>query len=217
LRNLILGAREPASRLCIKVFSQGASVLGYYHALDVDDCFFLNYIAVVPGARGMGLGKRLLADFEESGRALGFGTAGLDAFASNPDVADWYIRSGYTLQEVRYHVRVDLRAVTDNRPIEWALENWNQAVADEQRQGFSKLPARVGRSDVELGLIDGCAVKLLSWQGIGLEECVAAIASVFAGERSELIISGLQQLPYGLPYIAAEQVLRLTRSLSWIC
>jgi GNAT superfamily N-acetyltransferase len=196
------------------VISERDSVLGYYQAAPVGAAFFLNYIAVAEGTRRMGLGGRLHSDFESWGVNFGFESAALDVFTSNRGVPDWYFRRGYKLLEKRYHARIDLSAVAPGRKkIVGRAEDWARALADEQRQGFARLTVRVGESNVELGLIDGCAVKALSWFDLTLEDCVGAIASSLAGERSELIVSGLEPCPVGLPYLAVEPALRLTREL----
>ncbi len=214
LRSLILTTYEPEAQHRIKVIVQGTSLLGYYHATPVERSFFLNYIAVAGEARSAGLGSQLLSDFELTAVALGFRHAGLDVLARNQGVCEWYFRHGYQLQEKRHHVRIALDAMPGSlERIEWDNQDWADALEDEQRQGFARLTARLGVSQIGVGLIDSCAVKLLSWPDDKLEPTLAAIANTFARRRSELIISGLSAPPTHLPYIAVEPALRLGREL----
>lgn len=214
LRQLVAEAGERGASVRVRVISAGPSVLGYYHAAPHGSSFFLNYIAVDSRARGAGVGSRLLHDFESETRALGFNSMALDVFASNTGVAEWYFRHGYELVEVRYHVRVNLRAIPPAaRGIGWLDDDWARAIADEEKQGFAKLPVRCGHSQIELGLIDGCAVKLLSWDDLTLEEWLSAIASTLGSCRSELIVSGLDRAPSGWPALAVEQSLRLRQEM----
>lgn len=214
LRQLVAEAGEEGARVRVRVLAEGPSILGYYHALPHGTSFFLSYLAVDSRARGAGMGSRLLHDFESEARALGFNSMALDVFASNTGVPEWYFRNGYELVEARYHVRVNLRGIPlARRGIEWLDEDWARALADEKKQGFAKLHVRCGQSQLELGLIDGCAVKVLSWTDLTLEEWLSAIASTLGSCRSELIVSGLDRAPSGWPALAVEQSLRLRQEM----
>ncbi|TVS16349.1 MAG: GNAT family N-acetyltransferase [Gammaproteobacteria bacterium] len=59
-----------------------------------DDAWYLQHLAVVPAARGRGVGERLLANAIERSRQAGYGRIHLDVYAANPAVR-LYERGGF--------------------------------------------------------------------------------------------------------------------------
>lgn len=214
LRDLTTRARNAGSFLRIKVVDDGSRILGYYSAVPFEGCFFLSYVAVEQSARGAGLGNKLLADFEAEARAMDFSSTALDVFVSNHAIPEWYSRHGYIHQAHQYHARVDLRRLPATaKRVVWHDADWLRALEDEERQGFAKLPVNCAGLDLELGLIDACAAKLLRWSNIWLEDVAGAIAVTLGDRRSELILSGPDEPPAAWPYLSRDRALRLRKVL----
>jgi ribosomal protein S18 acetylase RimI-like enzyme len=214
LRKVISDAGKSVSRGCVKVAVRGGAVAGYYMATPVGETYFLNYIAVAEWAKGVGLGKLLLENFEVEAQRLGFRSVGLDVFASNSDVLAWYSRHGYRLRTRSFAARIAVgRMPADGPRVNWREADWLRALDEEAQQGFSRFSAWLEEGSVSVGLIDGCAARLLVWERVDLGAAVSAVAGALRELRSEMILVGVDTVQPEWPLIALEESLRLERVL----
>jgi ribosomal protein S18 acetylase RimI-like enzyme len=195
------------------VISQNDEITGYYHAVRRDTEFFLNYIAVAVVARGQGWGNALLKHYEDTGRALGCQHLALDVFDSNRRVRDWYQNHGYQVLSAFLSASFALNAWTigSSFPLEYDYIAWTQARKEEQARGFSKIECLCGPGRLSVGLIAGRVCKLLSYEGIKVENAVLAIVRRFRAERRVLIVPSLFYVPPDWPVLNVEKVLRLMK------
>jgi len=196
----------------IFVVDQRGAILGYYHAVERETDFFLNYIAVAGIARSSGLGQALLMHFETTGQTCGYRQLGLDVFESNQWVSSWYQRHGYALQSVSFHVRLKIGTLQGEGNL-WQCEQkaWAEAIEEEKTRGFSKVDCNWGQGRLTLGLIATRICKLLRYDGISLDEAVSAIMCRFNQEREILILSSLPDIPLNWPLLSVERVLTLRK------
>ena len=176
----------------------------------------LNYIAVANTSRGTGLGSRLLQAIESETRDRGFETLSLNVFESNPSVAEWYTRSGYSIVSQSFLYRIDLaRAMRRNSGGQVDSSLWQLALAAEEQNGFSKVVVGVIEGEMTLGLIEGIAFKLLDYRGISLDEAIAAAAGMVNGARRELIVSSMEAPEPGCQFqlLSLEVSLRMAKQL----
>ncbi len=194
------------------VAEDGENVRGYYHATHHGLRYFLNYIAIANESRHHGLGGALLQHFEASGLAKGCHELALDVFESNPPVLDWYGRHGYSRVSSTFHVRLDMNALTGvGAPLHWNETTWSEALKVERTWGFSKIDCDCGSGFLTLGLIGGQTCKLLACQGVSLHEAVLVVALHLRDQRQMIIVSGLTELPSGLPMLSVERAIRLAK------
>jgi ribosomal protein S18 acetylase RimI-like enzyme len=189
-------------------------VVGYSHARHMGKEFFLNYMAVTPIARGLGIGTTLLNQFEADARTNTCDVLGLDVCESNCSVVRWYLTAGFKQVSESYLYRIGLQdTYSKGALVDFDLLALDAALATERHVGFSKIVGRIGNAEVSVGLIDGSCCKLLGFTGTTLHAASAAIARSFAGQRTELIVSSEHRLPAVRMELARQKSLRLKKSL----
>jgi ribosomal protein S18 acetylase RimI-like enzyme len=197
-----------------RVGDDAGKVLGYSHARHMGREFFLNYIAVAPIARGLGIGTALLNQFEADARKNTCDVLGLDVCDRDCSVVRWYLAAGFKRVSQSYLYRIGLQdTYTKGALIDFDPLAFDAALAVERHLGFSKILGRIDDAEVSVGLIDGSCCKLLGYTGTTLQAAAAAIARRFAGQRSELIISSDHVLPTVRAELASQNSLRLKKSL----
>jgi ribosomal protein S18 acetylase RimI-like enzyme len=195
---------------------QGMAIVGYCHALQQEDTFFLNYIATADTVRGQGVGAALLSSYERTGANLGCRQLALDALSSNEVVQRWYQRRGYRPQARFFHVRLAVAGAgaagsQSGDRLQWEAAAWQSALQTEAIRGFSTVAAFYRATAVQLGLIGGQLAKLLKWQGLTLAEIAPAAIHALQDQRQALLISNLPELPLELPIIDFLEVQRLVK------
>lgn len=94
---------EITPRLCIKHFGflgglRRFLVMGLLFAHKIpNDTLYLDSLAVHPDARGMGVGTRLLGEFEALARQKGFAKVRMDVVDTNPRAKALYERQGFVV------------------------------------------------------------------------------------------------------------------------
>jgi len=197
------------------LIEQENEVLGAYIAQERSEGWFLNYIAVTLHKEGRGIGGQLLEHFEQEGRRRGAKKALLDVFESNSRALTWYYSKGYELIRRSFFIAISIREAAIFRGPDLVVDDkeWRRALDEEQRRGFSNVDGFCHKGSMKVGLIAGDTLRLMSWEGLSLQEAAGAIARRLGNGREELVILSLPRLPSGLPLISQEAVLRLSRKL----
>jgi ribosomal protein S18 acetylase RimI-like enzyme len=210
LRTLVVSEPE-STRHDLFVEESAGTVRGFYDAARADSYLFLNYIAVDPASRSLGLGALLLEHFERTALDQGYTQTALDVFASNDRVLSWYLRAGYT-EIGRTHL---LFIPTANaEPIEPLTMNESarrNALEEESRRGFSRVLCYAGEAELHLGLIAGEVSKILSRTRIDLEKAIRGAAASFR-DREGVIAADEHPVPALEPFIVETSV-RMTKSI----
>lgn len=213
LRHLIAEGLECGLHTFVLI-EDSKQISGYYHALNRDADFFLNYIAVAEKSRGQAWGSFLLRHYEGTGRSSGFQQLALDVFEGNQIARYWYQRHGYRLHSVSFNARVSLNSIVDQSiALDCNDESWIQARQEEDRWGFSRIEFACGSGHLTVGLISNTICKLLHFDGVSIEQAVSAIAHTFRKQRETLILSSLPEIPRDLDLLSREKVLRLVKVL----
>ena len=117
------------------VATAGSEVVACAEVRRLPQRLFLNYIAVRPPFRTMGLGSHLLHNALSNHGLSDRGEIALDVFDFNADVHQWYERLGFR----RHETTVWLQATLDeNQPAPVRLAGYAQAQACHREYGFSK-------------------------------------------------------------------------------
>lgn len=195
------------------VIKQDDEVVGTYIAQERSEGWFLNYIAVSPRAESHGLGGYLLKHFEQEGRYRGIKNVLLDVFEINSRAIKWYYSKGYELIRRSFFIAISIHEATILKGPKLVIDDkeWRSALEKEKRQGFSNIYGLCHQKRLNVGLIAGDTLRLISWQGLSLKEVTGAIAKHFNKVRKELVILNLPYLPSGLPLISQDAVLRLSK------
>ena len=196
------------------VLEHAEAVNGYYHAAHHGSQYFLNYIAIASERQNLGLGGMLLQHFETNGVAKDCQEFALDVFESNSSAIAWYDRHGYSPVASTFQVRLDMTALTGaGSPLLWDELAWSEALRHEYSRGFSKIDCTCGSGSVTLGLIAGHTCKLLAYHDVSFDEAILAAALRLKDQRRVIIVSGLPDLPPGLPILSTERAIRLSRTI----
>lgn len=99
------------------VAEEGSAILGYGGLLVVDDDAHIVTLAVEPGARGRGLGTRLMVRLAEEALRAGAAHLTLEVRVSNQPAQSLYRRFGFETVGLRRHYYRDEDAL-----IMWALD-----------------------------------------------------------------------------------------------
>ncbi|MBI5034851.1 MAG: GNAT family N-acetyltransferase [Chloroflexi bacterium] len=190
---------------------QGTQLLGYYHAMSRGEEFFLNYIAVSPHFQHCRLGERLLLDFERYGAWRGSRSLSLDVFESNTNALQWYLRQGYRVQKSSFLSRI-IPASVSGSGLVFEPGDWAQARSEEQLRGFSKVTGTCSNASITVGLIADHVCKLLAFDGVSLQDAIAAISNHFC-DRQVIIVSSENKLPADWNVLTAERTLYLTKEI----
>lgn len=203
-----------SSRDIFYVLQESSSVIGYYHAVHDSYDLFLNYIAVLASARGRGLGTRLLKHFELNGISRQCRSLSLEVFEQNGQAMRWYLKHNYRSVSSKYLARIRIRECPRRNflPIYATDLEWYQAYHKEKLYGFSKIECRCGNGRVTIGLIGRNLIKLLTYEGVSLEDAVNALVWYFYDTRTVLIL-GINSLLTDMPYISMDKTIRLSKAI----
>jgi ribosomal protein S18 acetylase RimI-like enzyme len=211
LRDLIADGPEKSGH-AIYVLRNENRISGYYDAALLGREHFLNYIAVAGEYRGCGAGGRLLDHFENAGITSGCKKLGLDLFGSNLKAQDWYNKRGYRLEKTSYVAQIQLKRISGGRAdLHFGIDEFDCAISQEKRLGFSKLECKSDSARIMVGFINRTICKILHYEGIELESAIEAVANRFSNEREILIVSSTADIPSSWQHLAAEKVLRLSK------
>jgi ribosomal protein S18 acetylase RimI-like enzyme len=196
------------------VAESGSRIVGYYNAVPHNGYLFVNYIAVAPQAASQGVGTMLVHNCAAKAGQIGCIGIELDVFASNHRVIDWYERIGFEIVNDLYLYRVCLRNIPQSTIVPVAdSDGLECALAEEKRQGFSKLKCRYLEQELLVGLIAGHTCKLLEdCTTLADYESIGAIAALFP-DRSYLILSSHRPPPAALPVVNYERSIRMRKLL----
>jgi ribosomal protein S18 acetylase RimI-like enzyme len=196
------------------VLQEDSSVIGYYHAVHDSFDLFLNYIAVSALARGKGLGTRLLKHFELNGISKQCRSLSLEVFEKNVRVVKWYLEHDYRDVSSKYLARIRIRESPRRDFLSICASDleWCQAYSKEKLYGFSKIECRCGNGYLTVGLIGGNSVKLLTYEGVSLEDAINALVGYFHDTRTVLILT-LNNLMTDVPYISVDKTIRLSKAI----
>ena len=163
------------------VAERGSRIVGYYNAVPHNGYLFINYIAVAPEAASQGVGTMLVYNCAAKAGQIGCIGIELDVFASNRRAIDWYERIGFEVVNDLYLYRVCLRNIPQSPIVPVAASDELEcALAEEQRQGFSKLTCRYMEQELLVGLIAAHTCKLLeNCTTLTDQESTGAIAALF--------------------------------------
>jgi len=206
--------RSRITKDTVVVATAGSVIAGYYHALDIGEAFFLNYIATSPVSRGRGIGSLLLSHFVTTGRALGHSALQLDVFANNRAGVLWYSGAGFEAIRESYLYRVRLADLAERDGLLTVDSELLQgALAEEQRQGFSKVLCKLGAEPIMLGIIAGHTCKWLAPGHPCDRAAAAAVARLFPG-RSFLIVQSSTPPGQSLPIAGIDLSIRMQKLLA---
>jgi ribosomal protein S18 acetylase RimI-like enzyme len=196
------------------VAERGPKIVGYYNALPRNDYLFLNYIAVAPQIASQGVGTMLVLNCAAKAGQIGCIGIELDVFASNRSAIRWYERIGFEAVDDSYLYRVSLRKIAQSTIVPaTASDELECALAEEQRQGFSKLTCKYMEQELVVGLIAGGTCKLLQPCGtLTDDESAGAIAALFP-HRSYLILSSHRPPRATLAIVNYERSIRMRKLL----
>ena len=212
LRDIIAQGAERTGHYIFVLIKEN-NIIGYYHALNLGSEFFLNYIVVTEMVRGLGLGKKLLDHCEATARMLSCTTLSLDVFESNATAHQWYCRVGYKRRSASSVAILAMnQEVQGPFKLKFLPQSLDLAYHEEAERGFSKLECVYGPGKITVGLIADHVCKLLSFEGIGIEDAIIAINSQFWKTRDVLIVSSLE-VPARWVVLDSETIIRLSKSL----
>ena len=197
------------------VAERASKIVGYYNAVPRSRYLFINYIAVARQAVSQGVGTMLLRNCAAKARQIGYIGIELDVFAGNRRAIDWYEQIGFETVDDSYLYRVSLRdtAKSTIAPVTTSDE-LDCALAEETRQGFSKLTCRYMEQEILVGLIGGHTCKLLQSCGTLTDhESAGAIAALFP-DRSYLILSPQTPPAATLPVINCQRSIRMRKLIA---
>jgi ribosomal protein S18 acetylase RimI-like enzyme len=194
------------------VLCQSNQPVGYYHAFRRETDFFLNYVAVLPGMQGNGLGQVLLEHYEDKGWKEGCTRLVLDVFDSNAIAKKWYLSHGYQIESFSYLTRLSMWNQNIVRPsigLTYDVEQWNRALQEEQEHGFSKIKCSSGPIQLTVGLIAGNVCRLMDYSNISLDDAIISIIRMFGSHRRVLVISSVHKISSDWQVLSSEKVIRL--------
>ena len=196
------------------VAERASNIVGYYNAVPRNDYLFLNYIAVAPQIASQGVGTKLVLNCSAKAGQIGCIGIELDVFASNQRAIHWYERTGFEVVNDLYLYRVCLHDMARSTIVPLAASDELEcALAEEQRQGFSKFTCRYMKQELLVGLIAGHTCKLLENRtALTEQESAGAIATLFP-DRSYLILSSHRPPPATLPVVNYERSIRMRKLL----
>jgi ribosomal protein S18 acetylase RimI-like enzyme len=197
------------------VAERGSKIIGYYNAVPRNGYLFINYIAVAPHISSQGVGTMLVRNCAAKARQIGCIGIELDVFASNRRAIGWYKQIGFEAVDDSYLFRVSLQSVAQSTIVPVATKDeLDCALAEEQRQGFSKLTCRYLEQKLLVGLIAGHTCRLLE-RCSKLSDCesIGAIAALFP-RRSYLILSSQTRPPATLPVVNDQRSIRMRKLLA---
>lgn len=195
----LAAALAPARELRT-VLVRGIRSKGHLHAVAdwrlLDDCLFLNGVAVRAADRGTGLGGRLLRDGLDLARRLGRFRLALDVSLGNPGARALYQRFGFRDESFAAWVeeKPDISDVTPVRLLDWPAYAAHQAA-----YGFGDLRLTRAGAPVSVRIV-GTALRLPP----GASDLVAPLSQVATVSRSFTIrpAAGPDQDPKGFAHFA---------------
>lgn len=190
-------------------------LIGFYQAVHNESELFLNYLAVAASLQSRGWGRTLLEHYTNSAASLGCRRLALDVFDTNLRARRWYLNQGYTLRSESFLMQLALRpaAGKSRGGLAFDPDAWEEATAEEQAQGFSKIDCRCEEGNLTVGLIAGRVCKLLSFSGMSLDEAVAAVSNRFCGQRESLVVPSPSATVGEWQVLRAEKVLRFSKEI----
>jgi ribosomal protein S18 acetylase RimI-like enzyme len=213
LRNLIRSGQVNEDLLFL-VARESGRLAAYFHANQQPTGWFLNYIAVSEESRGSGLGKRMLAAFENAGRDRGCVEAEMDVFESNVPAMEWYKSAGYSLVGEKTLCEIDLERIAPGGSIDADDLVVESALKVEEEQGFSNFSATLRGRPMRIGLINGDTCKLLETSGVTVAEVAAALRSLFQDSRRFLIVDTVPIAKMGCKPASQDKLLRLRKEIA---
>lgn len=202
------------NRYHVYVLVDGKTLAGYYQAVSIGETFFLSYIAVDSVYRGQCYGQCLLDHYEQLALDNRYEQLALDVFASNVYACEWYYANDYQPKTDRYLVLLPMtRKGAKNYHLISVVEDLERALVAESVDGFSKVEFRAEDTIVVVGLINGNTCKLLSYDGISLEDSVIFICEQFGMDRELLVVSDLSSIPSEWTPMHSDKVLRLVKPI----
>lgn len=151
----------------------------------------LDYIALSSEYLGLGLGKRLLQDFEDAA----VGSLTLDVFATNRRAIGMYRASGFD-EVMRREVIVVRIPTADPKDGEarslLRRDEIARAGREVRERGFSNLTVRAGSdAPLSLGLIGERSVRILESGMLAIDDALALVSSVFPERLYAILPQGV--------------------------
>jgi ribosomal protein S18 acetylase RimI-like enzyme len=194
------------------VLDGDGDLLGAFEGALFERDWHLNHVAVRAEARGRGLGRRLLQGFERWGCERGAATFSLHVVEAKADVAAWYARHGYRVEERRVHLVLDVPVRPGRDPsFELPQAGLAEALISVTARGFGRLTASCGARRLEVGLLGDDSCRLLDPGELSVEEAVAEVRALFAGRRSRLVLIGQPREPRVDGVLEAWPALRMVK------
>jgi ribosomal protein S18 acetylase RimI-like enzyme len=211
----LLSGKDIYSHHAFFVIISNQKLQGYYHAINNNKTWFLNYIAVAPVVQRVGLGKALLQHYHQIGQQHHCQYFALDALDANTRVLNWYYAHNYVLDSVSCNLLLDIGVCKKfNTPkLHWDTDDWKKAVAQEAKWGFSKLDCWHETGKITVGFITDRMCKLLNYEGCTHEIAINAICNQFWHQRRFLIITSLPDCLSSWSIVKSCKIAHLSRSV----
>lgn len=198
----------------IAVAEEDGCPLGYIDTVATPDSFHFNYMVVSPAAREKGVGRSLFAHAEQWGRERGFDTLSTDVFLVDQRIIERYQRLGYRIVRTMTHVRLSIPSVAPG-PATFCLDPADLAAAQAsvEDHGFGRVTASRGEERLEIGLIGDTICRLMDRGALTMEEAVAEVRALFAGQRELLILLFAESHPTCDGMLSAHEAVRLRKPI----
>lgn len=178
---LQIAAPRHASDTGYTVALEGSRVLGCLESRWLPDALVINYLAVAEGARGRGIGTRLMLD----AAARGGTSIALDVLKDNLPARSWYRRLGF-----REIGRTDFTILDGHRSPNgpFFLTGYPQAKAAYKQFGFSEFRIRTGAGEHCVGILGNNYFRIQA-DSIRQEPRLPAILRQLDGRRRILCLA----------------------------
>lgn len=162
-------------------------LIGYAHFRALPDAWHLNYIAVLPAYRGVGIGETLWQQWLSLGRAREYNRFSLDVDSKNDTVLAWYHRKRFHTAQTTWTYKKQLRPKNEYPSVKRSLKllDWEQAEAWQIAYGFSQFRLLYEQASLPVGRIGDTCFRVTCTPPVWLE---AVLSDIDAG-RHLLVVS----------------------------
>ena len=200
---------------CLAVAEAEGRVLGYIDTVAAGDAFHFNYMVVHPDARGRGIGNALFGLAERWGIERGFRTLSTDVFAVDTTIIQRYQRLGYAIVRRAVHVRLSIPPVASRQPrFTLPPDGYAAALQAVSHRGFGRFTATCGDDTLDVGLMGDDTCRLLDRGALTVEEAVAEVRALLAGQRSLLVVLALEHPPACDGIVALDETVRMQKPVT---
>jgi ribosomal protein S18 acetylase RimI-like enzyme len=181
-------------------------VVGCLEMRRLQNSLFLNYIALLPEFRSLGLGGQLLINAIELAGTENHQVIKLDVLASNESAYNWYHRLGFMDEFTTLWLTYSSFITLSEAPI--VLSNYAQAQACQQLYGFSQLKLISSGREFDVGRLGTKWFRLTDPNAI-ISPGLMAFLQRFEPNRMPLLLT--KYIPDSTHLSGAQEITRTLR------